>query len=82
MSQFGFISATFTARSGAGSISVPGLKVGDLVFWNLIHFVSHDAWQTPGSLWEQVVTVDDQLQQLTTDDLSADTADIVVYRGA
>lgn len=81
MGQFGFVSTTFTCLNGAGSISAPGLKVGDRVFWNLIHFMSHDAWQQPGSLFEQIVTVDDELQQLSTDDLSSNTAEVVVIRG-
>lgn len=66
----GLITATCTYGSGAGSLSVPGLKVGDLLVgaWNL----SSGTYGFPGtngtgnSGLEPIITVDDQIQQLGT----------------
>jgi hypothetical protein len=72
--------ATFPARNGAGAISVPGLKVGDIVLWSAVVTGETTTYEPPGGVWEIVVTVDDQIQQKDPSDLSACTARVVFLR--
>lgn len=66
-------SASFLGRNGAGSISVPGLKVGDMLLQ--VHTVGDpsgtgDPYNEAGT-FEMTVTVDDEIQQLGAYDRSA-----------
>jgi hypothetical protein len=60
----GLITVSFVARNGStGSISVPGLQVGDRVIY-LAETTSDPAnYFLPESNWEGVITVADQIQQ-------------------
>ena len=70
---------TFTGRNGAGAISVPGLKVGDrgLFLWE--HPVSSPSLYG-STLWEPVVSVNDELQQISSTDFSSTTWDAFILR--
>lgn len=81
MAQFGFATIAFTGRNGSGAISVPGLKAGDRVIWCALKLPNRVAWQEPGTVWEHTVSADDAIEQLSTDDLSANTAELIVFRG-
>lgn len=63
--------ATLTPLSDAGSISVPGLRVGDRLIWQ-------DNYYFPVEGCEQQVTVNDQLQQFTS--LQTNPQQILVVR--
>lgn len=69
--------ADFTGRNGIGSISVPGLKVGDQMF-----FVCRNSngWTQPGNYFETVISVNGQIQQTSALDLSAETETILFFR--
>lgn len=69
--SIGLVTATCTTLSSNGSISVPGLKVGDKLIgvWN----TDSNLWGTPGdrvsnltSGLEAVVSVADEIQQIDT----------------
>jgi hypothetical protein len=62
-------SATFTGLNGSGSISLPGLKVGDRVSIDI----------QPGG-FESVVSVDDELQQTASSDFSTTTFRMFFFR--
>lgn len=60
----GLIKATLTMRNTTGSISAPGLKVGDKVVAGFVPGPP-DGWRSPeGGTggFEAVITVDDELQ--------------------
>jgi hypothetical protein len=57
------VTVSFTALSGAGSISVPGLMPGDVIMTGLINDVN--VWGGFSSLFEPVVSVANELQQLS-----------------
>jgi hypothetical protein len=59
---------TFEGSSSAGAISVPGSRAGDTV-GSLVGIVGASGDQS--SNFEAVITVDDQIQQLSSSDLSA-----------
>jgi hypothetical protein len=55
-------------RNGAGPISVPGVKVGDVLI--LIYLGTYDLATSPLFYFEKIVTVDDEVQQLNIHDHS------------
>lgn len=68
---------------GPIAISVPGLKVGDIVFYGT--FTSSDPgpplfWTAPENIWEAVVSVNDELQQLGGN-MAGKTCTILFVRG-
>ena len=67
-----FVKAVFNGNNGAGSISVPGLQVGDvaLVFANG-NFLG---------AFESVISVADQIQQTSGNNLSSITLTLVLIR--
>jgi hypothetical protein len=74
---------TFTGLSAPGNISIPGLKVGDLVLWA----VSNDGsiWVSPvqaGTFLLPFVSTPDELRQVTAQDLSSITITALVERTA
>jgi hypothetical protein len=71
------------ATSGGGAISVPSLKVGDMVLFvgvttqtDFAETNSH-AGQGP---FEAFISVDDEIQQISGFDLSANSYAAVLYR--
>jgi len=70
---------SFTGNDGPGAISVPGLKVGDRVVWEMIGIVP-PSYTPPGSSFEAVISVDDEIQQLSGH-LSAYTCEVLFVRG-
>jgi NADPH:quinone reductase-like Zn-dependent oxidoreductase len=69
--------ADFGGRIGAGSVSVPGLKAGDQVFF---YCQNPGGWQQPGGLFEAKISVNDEIQQLVSSDLSAQTFTVLFFR--
>lgn len=57
--SFGVIKAEFDGRDGAGPVSVPGLKVGDVVFVLTINGVDSNFLRS----YEAIITVDDEIYQ-------------------
>lgn len=55
-------------RNGIGSISVPGVKVGDVLV--LIFLNNYDLAVSPFFYFERVVTVANQIQQVNANNLS------------
>ncbi len=55
--------ANFSALPTAGAISIPGLAVGDIVLNGTVNGLG--VWNAFSSLFEPVVSVADQLQQLS-----------------
>lgn len=68
----------FSGRNGSGSITVTGTKAGDLVAG--IYYNNHWTPPYPSGVFESVITVDDQIQQLSASDFSSDTFTLVVFR--
>jgi hypothetical protein len=64
----GILKASFNSLSSPGSISIPGLKVGDKVIGCWMP-ADNTAWHQPGDTpgtFEAIVSVDDELQQLNS----------------
>lgn len=78
------ITSSFTGRNGTGSISVPGLEVGDILIWLNITNSSPDVaqgQQLNAFAWtELVVSVADEIQQLDVRDHSSDGFQAVFIR--
>lgn len=70
----GLVTATFQALSEAGSVSIPGLLVGDIVLTGTINGLSF--WPGFSTTFETVISVDGQLQQTGGDYVGVD---FVVY---
>jgi hypothetical protein len=68
--------ATFNGRNGTGSISVPGLKVGDIVTFALLN----STVVTVGGELETIVSIADEIQQVDSANLSTATFTIVITR--
>lgn len=62
-----FVKAEFNGRNGSGAISVPGLQVGDTAIVDL------NGHNVIGGSFEQIVSVADEIQQLSGSDLSGQT---------
>lgn len=73
----GFGKADFTGNNGSGAISIPGLKVGDVVITSVVGSTT----QSPGSVFERIVSVSDELQQIENSNLSTQSCYIVFVRG-
>lgn len=71
--------AEFNGLSSPGAVSVPGLKVGD---WVVMTAPAGNIPQFGGLDFENVVSVDDQLQQTSPADLSPYTFKSVFFRGS
>lgn len=63
--------AEFVGHNGAGAISVPGVKAGDLV--RGYYRASDNSYSNPSNFGEAFVTVDDEIQQLSGNDESGET---------
>lgn len=79
--MFGIITFSFTCRDGIGSIPVPGVQVGDVVIWTRYDDGQQQRYQPPGGLFEAMVTVNDEVQQLMAVDASTWTGWVIVMRG-
>jgi hypothetical protein len=78
----GLVKATFPGRNGSGTISVPGLKAGDVVL-NVtggggIYTAASNGGTSP---WEFIISVDDEIQQIQNADFSPVTIEAVLFRG-
>lgn len=71
-----FIKAEFLGRDGAGPVSVPGLKVGDVVI-----MYSNDNHERTEIAYECTITVDDEIHQFYQGNWSGDTFVMVLLRG-
>jgi hypothetical protein len=69
-----------TASNGAGPISAPGLKVGDRAIAVFLTSSGHVSHQNPGDFVEAIISVDDEIQQLDTSNLSTSTVDVFLLR--
>ena len=72
------VHASFNGGTAAGAISVPGLKAGDRVFSVLENGSAANLAQ---GTFEQVVSVDDEFQQIDAADLSSLALDVLLVRG-
>jgi hypothetical protein len=72
------VRASFLARVGSGPISVPGLKVGDAI---LSASESNHERSPVAIVFESFISVDDEVQQLYSGDLSGDTYTLLLLRG-
>ena len=78
-----FISAIFGGRNGAGSISVPGLKVGDKLIWlQSSSYQGGTVQMNTADYFEIKISVNDQIQQLITSDLSTWILNAILIRGS
>lgn len=81
-------SVTFTGLNGAGSVAVPGLKVGDYIGPAYITYIAGPSSGATGVIdpasnqFESVVTVDDQIQQKNSGDLSIVSLVMFFFRAA
>lgn len=72
--------AQFNGRNGDGPVSIPGLKVGDWVVARLL--LPSGSPSFGGSPFENVVSVDDELQQTDSiTDWSSSTFKTLFFRG-
>ncbi len=84
MGKFAVFRVFFTALSAAGSISVPGLKVGDTMIWCLETppaGTGSVGWVDPQSAFEAIISVNDQLQQLNSFGEGVTTLNAIFLRG-
>lgn len=66
---------TVTGLNGAGSISIVGTEVGDVVLINLINGTDDEP-----SIFEHTITVANEIQQVSSGNLSADTIVSILAR--
>lgn len=78
MSEFGLGHYTFNGRNGSGSVSVPGLKAGDICLQQVVNgtYIPPD-----GSEFERVISTDGQIVQNDAANLSAISCQVIVVRG-
>jgi hypothetical protein len=71
-----FLSATFNGRSGAGTVSVPGVKSGDVIISTTAggHAIL--------SQFVVIIANDDEIEQLSTGDATSDTFVVFLMRSA
>lgn len=69
------IKATFSGGTAAGAISVPGVKVGDVI----VQIADAGDTARPG-YFENMVSVDDEIQQFNSNDFSSITFTAVLVR--
>lgn len=75
----GVFNASFSGKNGSGAISVPGLAVGDIVLAAVQD--SSTVFDHGNNPFENVVSVADEIQQVNSSDLSANSYEVVVFRG-
>lgn len=68
-----FVKAVFTGLNGSGTVSIPGVKAGDIIF-------TPSNWL--GSFENTPLAADDQIQQYSASDLSAITITLYLLRWA
>lgn len=73
----GTIQFSFNGRNGAGAVSVSGLKVGDKI---LRLTQSGTDYTADPTMMEWVISVDDQIQQISGGNLSTYAFDAVAVR--
>lgn len=72
------VTATFTANATSGAISIPGLKIGDIIVDGLVNGMA--VWSGFETSFENVVSANDQLQQLNVNNLTGLTFVIYLVR--
>jgi hypothetical protein len=70
------LNAQVAGNNGAGAVSISGLNVGDIV----VHVVSVSGDGLYDGLFEPVVSVANELQQTSSENLSAVTLTVVLIR--
>lgn len=79
ISAISIIRVLLIGRVGQGPISVPGVKAGDAV----VIFSKDNRTVNPFAVtFEHFITVDDEIQQFNVGDLTTDTFDLLLLRGA
>lgn len=68
--------ADFNGINGIGAVSVPGMKVGDQT---MFYCAAADG-SVPGEYFETRISVDDEIQQTATYDLSGTAFTILFFR--
>lgn len=75
------VSSTFLGRSGTGSISVPGLVVGDRLIWlHSTGYTGADINLNGFNYMEVIISVDDQIQQTDNGNYTTWTFDAIFVR--
>jgi len=74
----GLLKASVTNLSSPGSISVPGLKVGDKVIGTWL--MSNGSWVAPDVEFEAVISVNDEIQQVGNISVPSQSWDILLVR--
>lgn len=69
---------SFVGKNGAGACTMTGVKAGDVVF-SVTGVVAADVG-SQGSLFESVITVNDQIQQSSATNLSTKVYSALIYR--
>lgn len=81
LNLMGLVKASFAGPSGSTPVSVPGLKVGDiLVAAYYSNGVQAPAYSGPGAEFECFITVDDEIQQVGPSDYTGFTIDVILIR--
>jgi hypothetical protein len=70
------LQGSFSGRSSAGSISLPGARVGDVLLNLYISYPPDNYW---GS-FENTISVDNQIQQTSGSDYSPYTLKVTLFR--
>lgn len=73
-----FFIVTFNGGTGAGAISVPGLKAGDYVM--ITTAFASDGYADITGLFQRFITVDDEIQQVYPADISSYACTATVMR--
>lgn len=77
-----FVSAAFSGHSGPGPINVPGLKAGDKLIWlQSASYQGGTVQMNTADYFEIIVSVNDQIQQLTTVNLVSWVLNAVFLHG-
>lgn len=72
------LQADFTARNGVGAITVSGARVGDLILLTYDSVYSQSI--LPNVFFETTVSVDNQIQQISASNLSANSYHAFLFR--
>lgn len=78
------VKATFSGATASGAISVPGLQTGDVIVAGTFTggtTTTPSDWSPFSSGYEKVITVADEIQQMTSGDWSSLTFTLYLLRG-
>jgi hypothetical protein len=71
-----FLTATFNGRNGAGAVSVPGVKAGDVIM------LTTAGGHAILAQFASIITADDEVEQLSGGDATSDTFVVFLMRSA